>query len=141
MIPKKDAPMKRFPLKNALPAAAILFAAAAATALPSCEKADPGCRLTDMQPFAPTLESMEEHFQMPHWYKDAKFGVFTHLIPKPGAPVVVTDLDAPVKSVKLFGSEKPVKWASENGVLTITAPEAEPALKISLCCEVEFERK
>ena len=28
----------------------------------------------------------------------------------------------------------------ECGVLTITAPEAEPALKISLCYEVEFKQ-
>ena len=73
--------------------------------------------------------------------KNGKLYVFTLLIPKPGAPVVVTDLDAPVKSVKLFGSEKPVKWTNENGVLTITAPDADPNLKISLCYEVEFEKK
>ena len=60
---------------------------------------------------------------------------------KTSAPVVVTDLDAPVKNVRLFGSEKPVKWTCENGVLTITAPDADPNLKISLCYEVEFEKK
>ena len=73
--------------------------------------------------------------------KNGRLYVFTLLIPKPGAPVVVTDLDAPVKNVKLFGSEKPVKWTCENNVLTISAPEAEPDLKISLCYEVEFGKK
>ena len=43
--------------------------------------------------------------------------------------------------VKLFGSEKPVKWTNENDVLTITAPDAEPTLKISLCYEIEFEKQ
>ena len=41
----------------------------------------------------------------------------------------------------MTGSEKPVKWTNENGVLTITAPDADPNLKISLCYEVEFEKK
>ncbi len=199
-------------MKKLLKPAMVVLAVIAAAALPSCaeEKVEPL--------FAPTLESMEEHFQMLQWYKDAKFGIFTHwglqcqpesgdwyarnmyyrghwhfnhhkekygagpqsedagvvlrdqgfnegqgkpatsedlrfttkngklyvftlLIPKPGAPIIVTDLDAPVKNVRLFGSEKPVKWTCENNVLTITAPDADPNLKIALCYEVEFEQK
>ena len=68
--------MKSFPLKKMLRPAAIILAAASATVLPSCDddKVEPL--------FAPTLESMEEHFRTPQWYKDAKFGVFTHWGPQ-----------------------------------------------------------
>jgi len=72
--------------------------------------------------------------------KDGKLYVFTLLIPKPGAPVVVPDLDVPVKSVRLLGSEKPVKWTADGSSLTISAPDADPGLKISLCFEVEFAK-
>ena len=63
-------------MKKMLRPVAIILAAAAATALPSCteEKVEPL--------FQPTLESMEEHFRTPQWYKDAKFGVFTHWGPQ-----------------------------------------------------------
>ena len=67
---------KRFPVKHALSCAAVILATAAAIALPSCDE-------EQVEPlFAPTLESMEEHFRTQQWYKDAKFGVFTHWGPQ-----------------------------------------------------------
>ena len=64
-------------MKSTLKPAAILFTAAAVSALPSCATEEP------VEPlFEPTLESLEAHYQTPEWYKDAKFGIFAHWGPQ-----------------------------------------------------------
>ncbi|MBR2962727.1 MAG: alpha-L-fucosidase, partial [Lentisphaeria bacterium] len=72
------APLKRFSLKKALPCAAVLLAAA--SVLPSCAEEKKNETVEPL--FAPTLESMEANFHAPQWYKDAKFGIFTHWGPQ-----------------------------------------------------------
>ena len=72
--------------------------------------------------------------------KDGALYVFTLAIPSPGADVTVKDLDAPVRNVTLLGSPKKVQWKSDGSTLVITAPEADPDLKIALCFKVEFEK-
>ncbi|MBR4372302.1 MAG: alpha-L-fucosidase, partial [Victivallales bacterium] len=64
-------------MKSTLKPAAILFAAAAMSALPSCATEEPV-----EPPFEPTLESLEAHYQTPEWFKDAKFGIFAHWGPQ-----------------------------------------------------------
>ena len=50
-------------MKNTLKPAAILFTAAAMSALPSCATEEP------VEPlFEPTLESLEAHYQTPEWF-------------------------------------------------------------------------
>jgi alpha-L-fucosidase len=33
-------------------------------------------------PFSPTWESLEEHYELPDWYRDAKFGIWAHWGPQ-----------------------------------------------------------
>ena len=64
-------------MKSTFKPAAILFAAAAVSAIPSCATEEP------VEPlFEPTLESLEANYQTPEWYKDAKFGIFAHWGPQ-----------------------------------------------------------
>ncbi len=64
-------------MKRTLRPAAILFAAAAVSATPSCATEEPV-----EPPFGNTLESLEANYRTPEWYKDAKFGIFAHWGPQ-----------------------------------------------------------